>query len=569
MKTSHSFCILFLIIFNSFTSNLYSAIITGSLLGYDNKPMQKADLLISNKTFYNIDTLLINTDTHGKFKINLLKKGYYEVRASGVNHICYKFLIYIPNNEDSIDCQINLSSFYLKNPSQILIFGNFNNYKSRKDTMKLGPDGKYYFEITKKFDSVKYQLLDLMGDNYTRNGTMSDSYELDPGGDYFSIIYPKSEKTIIVFDPNILSKSTSEKVTLTRNGTDYSEFWQIQQKLKLIEKDILDGDPRVSYSKNSTTKKKNLGAFRDTLKNILIDIKNEYQTFKFDESKKVALINYLKYSSTGFALNKFKILGIKIVPFDIDKDFIKIILAEIKPTDYEWTLLEAEPGTIFISSLIVSDSGRNAYFDDFIYNSPNNRLKLEELRNAYAFYTEFESNKSLSNYYSNLILTLFPDDFFSKELIKRKSKNHPLSAGNTIPEFEVQLVENPRKFLTDNDLKGKYTLIDIWATWCGPCVRGLPKIKQLYEKYDNKKFQILSISLDKTLETCLNFQKNKFPMPWLNTIEVKGFQSDLCKSFEISGIPQLILLDPELNIISSGEDLRGELLFETLDKYVQ
>ena len=126
-----------------------------------------------------------------------------------------------------------------------------------------------------------------------------------------------------------------------------------------------------------------------------------------------------------------------------------------------------------------------------------------------------------------------------------------LRKGDPSPKFNYP--DKNGKNVSLDDLKGKYVYIDVWATWCGPCKREIPFLKEMDEAYKGKNIAFVSLSIDKMEH------KDK----WLKMIEdedLKGIQlladqdwnSEFVTSYNITGIPRFILLDQEGNIVNSN-----------------
>ncbi len=111
-------------------------------------------------------------------------------------------------------------------------------------------------------------------------------------------------------------------------------------------------------------------------------------------------------------------------------------------------------------------------------------------------------------------------------------------------------------------LRGKYVLLDFWATWCAPCVAELPRLQAAHAKYRGRGFEIVGVSLDETKSAVTDFVKAR-GLPW-RQIHNASSEADLVEAFGVNTIPATFLIDPQGVVIRL--ELRGPALEQTLSK---
>lgn len=139
-----------------------------------------------------------------------------------------------------------------------------------------------------------------------------------------------------------------------------------------------------------------------------------------------------------------------------------------------------------------------------------------------------------------------------QEALTQIAKRRQLSVGKVAPDFT--LPSDRGKKVSLKGFRGKYVLLDFWASWCGPCRGEIPNLKKAWEKYHPKGLEIVSITIDKKEQDWRKALKQE-DMPWT---QLNGSGTKVPESYNVQGIPHILLIDPDGKIV--GINLRGAAL---------
>ncbi|HMH32813.1 MAG TPA: TlpA disulfide reductase family protein, partial [Puia sp.] len=151
------------------------------------------------------------------------------------------------------------------------------------------------------------------------------------------------------------------------------------------------------------------------------------------------------------------------------------------------------------------------------------------------------------------------NSYYGKKIKNVLEKTKMTAVGNPAPEFTQNDVSD--KPVALSSFRGKYLLIDFWASWCGPCRAENPNVLKAYHQYNPKGFDILGVSLDDKKDKWEQaIQKDH--LTWTQVSDLKGWKNSAAEQYGINAIPMNFLLDKNGKIIARG--LRGEELEKKL-----
>ncbi|MCK5742090.1 MAG: redoxin domain-containing protein, partial [Chlorobi bacterium] len=511
--------------------------IHGTLLSCEGKPMQAADIKVYIFSS-GIDTVNIKPDSDGKFDLIFADAEKITLNFHGADHISYTLPLFTNGIDESFDLVVKLQAYILADDlTDVRVFGNFNEYDFHS-SVQMMPDSKgiYHALVPNSKDTLSYQLLGIVGGGEERsvNGTTQDLLIFDGEGDYCSAIVTSEKEVNIIFDP------AKKKYPLTELSVTSSD----EQINSYIEK----YSSRIKKNKQNFKELDQAIADRDTnkIESIFDKILSETEALILDEKNEAALsdllMSYCELYSIAYRHGIVRDHAAKI----------KTMIPKVLPASSAvW--LDAKRMTAYAALIIGGEEAVN-----FLRELPKNHFS--ERQSVSIFYTSVELfSKTSDNKTRDKIFYLMrenhPDNSSTYRIGSRLCGEGKIVVGKQIPEFSVQSLDNPDVTISSESLKGKYTLIDIWAVSCTPCRGEMEYLHAAYEKFKNKNFQMLSISFDKVAKAVELYRAKRWEMPWMNAFVEDGWNSKIKEAFEVYGIPRPVLIDPNGKILAVDGNL--------------
>ncbi len=250
--------------------------------------------------------------------------------------------------------------------------------------------------------------------------------------------------------------------------------------------------------------------------------------------------------SSGLDYDYSKITTEGPADFELFKEYVSdkaAVLADIKAVNRDYSRVyvskDMDERVAFVRNATAAENKVREWATGFVTRNAANPVGLLAFGDNIGRFTA-DGIKSLS--------ALFPEQLTSGPLgvktLARVAEVGRTAVGAPYVDHSFEDKDgNPVK-LSDHVGKGRYVLLEFWASWCGPCRSDIPHLKEIYDLYNPEGFEIISISMDDDKDAWLGAVEQE-RMKWLQVSDMKAFEGDLSKIYNFNGIPSCVLVGPD------------------------
>lgn len=378
-----------------------------------------------------------------------------------------------------------------------------------------------------------------------KDGTFTDTLKIEDGYYKFNHGNERSSMYLTQGDDLTLSLNTKtfdESIKYTGIGAENSNFLAS----KLLAEEKLD----LNYTKIFAMEENEFLSMMNEVKSSKLeflkaskDISNTLRNLEEKQIEYQHLTNLFYYKSNHAYFAKKE-------DFAPSKAFMTLFENVDFNNQNDYETLESYKGLVIEYYMNkISDSANPKEVFDAINTNTFPALK-EDLADNLRY--NIDPNNEHNEAYYNGLMAMSQDEVFKKELTTKYNKVKNLTKGMPSPKF-VNYKNHKGGTTSLDDLKGKYVYIDVWATWCGPCIREIPALKEVEKQFHNKNIAFVSLSIDRAAAHNKWFEMVKDKaLGGIQIIADKDWSSQFVKDYAIEGIPRFILLDPQGNIVSAN-----------------
>lgn len=541
----HLFCQFLVLVLCS--ACLQATTIRGRVQSASGQPLRVAHVHLADAQGIPITSVIIGSS--GRYKVNTSVQGVVHLVFSAVDHepVFRRVLLH---GQSLLAADAVLSTAVAtRTVDSVLVTGDFNGFDGTIP-MQRRTDGTFIHDVEASQTQLRYQIQVVTSDPQSSksirsrfmNGSQSDRFEYDSGGDYRSVLIVKPGIVRIDFDPSRLPLSPQRAGICTVHGANDNALEHLMRETDSI---VLRSEAYLKQALPTEYEQR-----RDSIIRLALSFLPPNSRSHRSMQQELAVIRSLALT---------KLVRIQSAS---DNQTLCQAFESIPPNSAVWSW---RADLIDKAIAFCPDRGKRAISDIAASNTaydvrPSALYALVEV----AMYSK---DSVLHREAYAALQREYPNHRLARYAQRRYPPAPRIAVGKTIPKVAFEDLTSPHTMIDVQRFQGSYLLIDTWATWCQPCVAEIPALRSAWDAFKGKKLQILSISMDRSRQDATRFLQSH-AMPWYHAFSAGIGSSSVADALEVTSIPKPILVDPHGIIVEVGESLRGENLSKTLATYL-
>jgi thiol-disulfide isomerase/thioredoxin len=524
--------------------------LSGLLLGVDGGPMKYAQIRV--KPLYALtkeEATLIDVDSNGHYAFDFDKPGRYKLMFMGVGHLPTNLIVDSQQQRGLVmDVQLDRLPFK-DDPDKVMVvlYTGIVEGKEMPTTHALSKaeNGHFTANIDLPAGPIKYKVTGLADGRYSAEDAQTSDFITSIRGNFHSLVQHEGGEWKVDITPPVAGPSKAE-TPLRLSGP-----WLEQSKT--IE--LLSEYNRVLAEQRIAKVKAKEGDFEYAAG--LDTLKKWRETYEGSELEPLVLAMSTGISGQDNALHTQAVDEIAVDSWlwSLDRVSFAGSVASSGPADEEL----AED-----TRAIRQFNHYDTKVKQFLAQNADYEAKADVVMNLADLNRKAGKTEQYQRYFDDLKENY--TDAWSYDWYVKLLQPSKLDKGAVAPAFEIVALDNADIVYSNSSFNDKVYLLDFWATWCPPCLKELPVLHEIYSRFNDKGFEILSLSADEFAVDVTEFRQGKWKMPWKHAFLQNG-EHPIIESYDVFAYPTAYLIDENGKVLATGDKVRGEQLEQTLASY--
>ncbi len=524
--------------------------LSGLLLGVDGEPMKYAQIRV--KPLYALtkdEAILIDVDSDGHYAFDFDEPGRYKLMFMGVGHLPTNLIVDIQQQHGLVmDVQLDRLPFK-DNPDKVKVelYTGIVEGKEMPASHMLSKaeNGHFTANIDLPAGPIKYQVTGLADGRYSAEDEQTSSFVAGNYGNFHSLVQHEGDEWNVDIAPPAAGPNKAETplrlsgpwLEQAKSIELLSEYNRVLTEQRIAKAKAKEGD--FEYAAGLDTLKK----WRETYEGSQLEplvLAMSTGIAGQDHAIHTQAVDEIAVDSWLWSLDRVSFAGGVSSSGSVDEELAEDTRAFRQFNHYDTKVKQ------FLA--------QNADYEakaGVVMNLAELNRKAGQTEQYQRFFDDLKENYTDAWLY----------DWYLKILQPSK-----LDKGTVTPAFEIVSLDNADVVYSNSSFNGKVYLLDFWATWCPPCLKELPVLHEIYSRFNDKGFEILSLSADEFAVDVTEFRQGKWKMPWKHAYLQNG-EHPIIKSYDVVGYPTAYLIDENGKVLATGDKVRGEQLEQTLASY--